>query len=626
MRRALALACLAFAARAAADAPKVPPHCQLIADWPFLIRGARAQIVPVRLGDVAATVRDLATQTRLFSVTSTAAFSMKDSCDSLPGTLFLRDPDNAKIVFSAELRNVDVKKRTGELSFAPVPGDLADGAQTWLIADAADAATTIGYLRLTAVAIPSPDKMEIQYDDGVLNTLHSGVASVGADSRPSIAVVNRLWEFYASGGRHCDGPGDPCRRGDLVNRVSFAELVKALPLQSSTGGEWVLAGSSWNDDVWFRGCDGPPGGACRLRDLEQVDFAVRKRNTLPLVVQLRYLHDGKPAFEVGVRLASESRVESIPLSIDRKVSILCREHGWAPVHNAEVRPVFDDVLFTGLCRILFHATDTAEGDPERDLQRVILAGPQTVDITVHRDGAGDDAVSRATADPLTTLRPSALKSAAAPPPFADLELPLPAKVAEGDGPVTVQVRIAASAPEATYRDGSQDQVKSKLTAELPSRRFKEYLRPRGPFGFPCCMRMFVTVPVQAIGVRLPASPRDLRTSTDSVNFELTTLRTGVLVGMEPWNYATGKNWLAVPLRVLSGFNFVTVGTSSTRFDPSFVLGIAATFPLIESDRKIASQIGTSLALSVSWEVSLRDGRSYAVIGLGLDFLTLFGAK
>ena len=391
-------------------------------------------------------------------------------------------------------------------------------------------------------------------------------------------------------------------------------------------------------------------------------------------------------FEKLLTLATEARIESLPLNhLAQKMWISCEdEKPWAArkpersrepygLCNGGVMPVKDAVFLSGLCRVHLGVLDiscaersasrTDRGNPwnsprqiqlaqppddgdgasrqqayERSRRRMILSGPQVVRIAVRRDGTADDGISTVVVSPLAQFDANGWaggdrasdplseeqKAARRLAPIASLEMTLPPKAAEGEGPFRVRVAVGAVAPTPVYRD---EMTPLTAAAVDSSNLFSAQLSPRGPFGFKGApIRMFVTVPVQAMGVQLPANPRNLTSSQDSRYYEVSTLRTGVMVGLEPWDYTLRKSLFPVPFRVLAGFQFVSIDGRAARFDPRFEVAFKVTLPLIDSDKKLGSQFGTSVTLGPAFNIDLADGHPYFVFHLGFDVLTLFAAK
>lgn len=130
--------------------------------------------------------------------------------------------------------------------------------------------------------------------------------------------------------------------------------------------------------------------------------------------------------------------------------------------------------------------------------------------------------------------------------------------------------------------------------------YKARVRLRGPYGLGSPIRVFVTIPVNVVGVRFPASPSDLNKSSDSPLYQSTTLTAGVAVALEPWNYALGRNGSRIPFRVSGGMNFIAL--SDKVFAPSLVVGAAFVLPVIEGPTAVSSAV----SLGAYYENDLRE--------------------
>jgi hypothetical protein len=254
-----------------------------------------------------------------------------------------------------------------------------------------------------------------------------------------------------------------------------------------------------------------------------------------------------------------------------------------------------------------------------DLETLVMAGKQKLDVTVKRDKSGDAGVNHPVVD-WTEL--SSLERA--PHPIDLGQLPLPSKVAEGDGPVSIEISIGATTPDVQYRLPTIGGNSSHGT--IAEERFSATLRPRGPFGLQSNFRVFLTIPTQFVGLRLPANPSNIQSSSQSAAYEWVTFRAGIHLGIEPWDYRRGKSRYAIPFRFLFGLNLVGIGGAGAMFDPTGVVAFAVTLPVFQEDGKAASQVGTSLAIGPSFEVDLRDGHQYFLVNIGVDIFTLLAPK
>lgn len=127
--------------------------------------------------------------------------------------------------------------------------------------------------------------------------------------------------------------------------------------------------------------------------------------------------------------------------------------------------------------------------------------------------------------------------------------------------------------------------------------FEARIRMRGTYGFDTAVRVFVTVPVNFTGVRFPANPPELSSSSDSRFAQLATPSAGVLVGFEPWDYRFARSSLPIPLRPQAGFHVVDVTERRRGF--ALLAGTTATVPGLEAG-------DLSVNLGVFYENDLRE--------------------
>ncbi len=250
-----------------------------------------------------------------------------------------------------------------------------------------------------------------------------------------------------------------------------------------------------------------------------------------------------------------------------------------------------------------------------------LHGPQKLAMYVQREGESNpEVVSVAYSFSSTARR---------------FEMTIPIAEPVLDPSKTYEVRLLNRTALSSGAAGSAGAPSSgTLTSEFDQARFVGRIRSRGAFGWPSSwrgnsIRAFVTVPANVAGMKFPASPAELRTSEDTTTMQLSTLDTGVLLAVEPWNYRYATNPLVLSPLLATGFlfrGFSTAPDQLTRSRPLWVLGPQLRFPLNKGD----NQRDIALALGLYWSVDLRQPRpvqdgSHLLITFGVDVLSLFGA-
>ncbi len=175
----------------------------------------------------------------------------------------------------------------------------------------------------------------------------------------------------------------------------------------------------------------------------------------------------------------------------------------------------------------------------------------------------------------------------------------------------------------------------------PTRCFLARVRSKGRFGVAHVrgtrgsnsVRVFATIPLDFVAFRFPPSGRAATSSADSNIAQITTLNTGLLLAIEPWNYITNRNMFALPFRFL--FGGMVHRWQQGKFEPSMFTGGALALPLFKG-LDANDRVSFDLTLSAGWELSLIRsasaatddfrGRNHFVIAVGLNVFALFSPK
>lgn len=172
------------------------------------------------------------------------------------------------------------------------------------------------------------------------------------------------------------------------------------------------------------------------------------------------------------------------------------------------------------------------------------------------------------------------------------ELPPPASQAAGGESYKVEIKVAATqAAQVQYRAGTTKLAEVGDTTDLRRGElvYESHLRSRGLYGINGSVRTFITIPVEVAAVRFPARGDELPNSASSPNYQVMSPVVGALLGVEPWDYNTGRNSWVIPMRALAGIHMREV---RSHIEISTVVGVAATLPLIGAP----SELGSSLAV------------------------------
>jgi hypothetical protein len=403
---------------------------------------------------------------------------------------------------------------------------------------------------------------------------------------------------------------------------------------------WRIRAVTWDDGTQLAEAGYWYGEkAVRHEALSQITFATFRSQSAPFDVEVSLVStetDGteKAVLSMQLRLASGARGESLPLPLARALYVQCGDRtargggvfppavpvgpGIDVVMNGATRAVNDEDLATGACRIhysarmLFQAFQLADNDESRDLLKYY--GPQLVRITVTH-GETPEQTRDAPIDPSVD---------------SDIYLPTLGPV-KANSVYTISVKPLAPLPPAVFYRGQATAADPSAAAASTELEFRANLRPRGPYGWQRApLRMFATFPLNVTGVRFPAAPADLSKSSQPPGAQVLPLAVGVLFAVEPWNYDTGRNLWAVPLRFATGMNIYDI--SHGAFAPSWLTGVSVTLPIINLQKGVAEdQLGTDLAAGIFWEVDFREEQplkygNHLLLTFGFNVLSLFGSR
>jgi len=363
---------------------------------------------------------------------------------------------------------------------------------------------------------------------------------------------------------------------------------------------------------------------CVVPTVSRLTFAVTKAKSLPLGVRIRLMSSANatPLLEIYPTIAARAQIESIPLPISGAISIRCDQKRSA--RNGGTLPVAEDNLAVGACSVQFDYQRL----PSDVRQNLSDYGPQDLLISVHKTGdentndGSRSAPLTAGYQPVEPSKPTLSWITEEPVPSKEpvivASLPLPKGNVDPDGVYQVRIVLNTGANSTVvYRPG-----RAAAASSADEDAFSATIRVTGEYALPIAShtRIFATIPVNAFGVRFPASPADLQSSGDSRVYQSAQIKAGVMLAAEPWNYFTARNDWPLKPRVLVGMNLVNLVNAA--FTPSLLAGVAGTFPLVDS----SSQIGTSVAMGLFWEVDLREDHAFdnghILFTVGFNILSL----
>lgn len=382
-----------------------------------------------------------------------------------------------------------------------------------------------------------------------------------ASNQPPIAVIGSATAVQAipprAAGAVRDGALEPMK-GSLTSLQNIAvfNLPAALPKVSTEDDYWVVSNTSWS--VSFP--DGEPLGtsAIVLPRASEISFVVAERHASPLWVSLALCHSARQGhhdptdacwFRVEILAAVEARYDRIPFPIGRHLRVACDPHQRPHARDHGGNIVVDhDALSTGKCSLVL----TPEG---ASLLRYF--GRQTVKVSTRR----------ANTTPRTTLWELDTES---------LELPLLAPADDDRGEGTYAVRAEIATPDGQRNDGVSSAGTSGAGVDS-AYTFNAALRPRDPSGLFRTWRLYGTLPIDVLTLRMPLPtppPGAPMPPPDAVGIPLmnvVTLRAGFQIALEPWDYVHHRNRWTVPLRGVIGIN--PFNLRQMRFLPSVEAGV-----------------------------------------------------
>jgi hypothetical protein len=445
-----------------------------------------------------------------------------------------------------------------------------------------------------------------------------------------------------------DTPRTTCDDLETVMDLCGAHAVNGASLEKlqecrSRRRAWRVTSDTWQSDAWVHE-DGwwyKAPTPLRSEELSEVTFAAFSPQLQPYKVTVELVDRSAEAERAGVpsetvifrtqlQLARGARYESLPLPLARALYVECgvagRSSGPTPttsatldvVTNGHTRAVNDDDVTTGNCRLVYshrlalRALRLKESEQSIDILKYY--GRQELTLSVRRGQAEQQAV--------WSLDPTA---------DDQVRLPIPADAKNAIGIYTVVASLRGRLPPpVTYRSGAAT-AQGNANPALGDLEFKANLRPRGPFGWKAApIRAFMTFPINFTGLRFPARPEELKSSSSSPTAQVTPLQVGVLFAVEPWNYDTGRNAWPVPTRFVTGAHLYNL--SDGEVSPSWVTGVSVTLPIFDLQKGVAEdQLGTDVALGLFWEVDIAEKDwithgHHGLITLGLNVLSLFGSK
>jgi hypothetical protein len=413
---------------------------------------------------------------------------------------------------------------------------------------------------------------------------------------------------------------------------------------------WRVTSNSWQqhvwvheDELWYRT---PVPTPAHSIDLGEITFGVFYPQRQPYSVTVELVDrtgsgalpgsesEADVVFRGQIVLARSARYESLPLPLARALHVECGEQaprrGLFPsvppptdatldvITNGHTRAVNDEDVTTGNCRLVYsyQLVLSALGldDSEESMDVLKYYGRQELTLKVRRGQAEQEVVW--SIDPTVDT---------------DVRLPIPEDAKNATGIYTVVASLRGRLPPAVvYRPGGTT-VQTSTSPALGDLEFKANLRPRGPFGWKVApIRVFMTFPINFTGIRFTARPKELESSSESPNVQVTSMEAGILLAVEPWNYDKGRNLWPVPVRFMTGANLYNLTEKSAT--PSWITGASLTLPIFDLQKGVAEdQLGTDVALGLFWEVDVAENDwltsgHHFLATLGLNVLSLFGAK
>lgn len=338
--------------------------------------------------------------------------------------------------------------------------------------------------------------------------------------------------------------------------------------------------------------------------------------------------NGTADVDLRVRVATSARRESVPLPVSNRLSVVCEYDEMAAPQASILQRARDGEIIAPVgvdaCRVEYHPELSRSGSSR--LHRLRLYGRQMLRVRVRaadqQEPIGEDIVFEPFGEERTISGP----------------LRFPVSGQQQDDFIVTAV-IGVRRPDVPYRRDTVETQSDGAEFERGAYRFIARVRPRGALGqfmMPAPwrgpsdnewieLRFFLTVPVGALAVRLPASPIDLESSHSEPNVHASTLRTGILLVAEPWNFRLRRNPTLIGLQAQAGLLLQSPINGDITQAPSLVYGVGFSLPLVQQPG--ASQFGVSASLSLLAEHDLRNmGQAHFLMLVSANVLTLLSPQ
>jgi hypothetical protein len=335
-----------------------------------------------------------------------------------------------------------------------------------------------------------------------------------------------------------------------------------------------------------------------------LDVAVKPHTSSPTLT-LAFEREGSVAGTVDIKIAERAELRSLPVTVAESVRVYCpnliddkgrsvEERDGGLGNNGRGAATAEELL-GGQCRVMFcvkagernrgrqaFSVRVTVGDEARTFHNVYVTDPEN---GFECPETGD--VKRAGAGDVKRTGPEDVKGAAR---FGALgSFGIGGEKLNTGDLVRIEVLPATDAAAVRYRSTLRKPSEGMPIQDVYS--YRATLRVREPFVphlhgrhrfwlaryilgpldpiLPQEVKFFCSVPVDVLGVRLPAAASDLSSSRNATKLiQVTTLGIGFMCGLEPWRSAFGRNsFRSIPAQLLGGLSFsdVTSGRSVLSF-------------------------------------------------------------
>lgn len=492
--------------------------------------------------------------------------------------------------------------------------------------------TVLANLTIAVSSLPAaaPGPLDVSYEDSALNVVQTGRSRVDVKTGKPIAVAGGgVWNTATmsfptevpSSSLYDRGPvvnGGPSHFEWDIKSISARHPMIGVPKKTAEGSGMMPRSPGEVVGV----------GVIPFRTPQEQSGPVSAELNLTWKVRKLSNQDewdvAAPILAFRTQLASSVADETLPMDLRPVAQVECKDNAVAPrdiARHNETVGVDKTAAQNGQCRLV---VDLCNEDSERLVQRgpqryrvrvrkddretseeVVLPFPRRLAVARKLDPKGREGVTasnenlsiriaKADNDAKNKEEGSAERAH-----LEALTLEAEWKGAFGRRPECRSIHYLALPGATETTDGlylvsvtpapESDVYVRRDSVKKEDNPFEARIRMRGLYGFDTGIRAFVTVPINLLGVRLPANAPELASSNDNRLAQITTISTGILLGFEPWDYRFGRSSLPIPMRPQAGFHVVDL--LERRRGIAALAGITTTVPALDVADTVSANLG-----------------------------------